>query len=126
VRRALGPGTELLIDSGIRRGVDIVKAVALGAQAAAIARPVLFGAAIGGDQGALCAIDILLDEAKRAMTLCGTPSVRCDPRGRCDRFVTSRCLRNIDATSPEGLGSSFLQRHRSFARNRLNREVRRA
>jgi L-lactate dehydrogenase (cytochrome)/(S)-mandelate dehydrogenase len=75
VRRALGPGTELLIDSGIRRGVDIVKAVALGAQAAAIARPVLFGAAIGGDQGALCAIDILLDEAKRAMTLCGTPNV---------------------------------------------------
>jgi L-lactate dehydrogenase (cytochrome)/(S)-mandelate dehydrogenase len=75
VRRALGPGTELLIDSGIRRGVDMVKAVALGAQAAAIARPVLFGAAIGGDQGALCAIDILLDEAKRAMTLCGTPSV---------------------------------------------------
>jgi L-lactate dehydrogenase (cytochrome)/(S)-mandelate dehydrogenase len=75
VRRALGPGTELLIDSGIRRGVDIVKAVALGAQAAAIARPVLFGAAIGGDLGALCAIVILLDEAKRAMTLCGTPSV---------------------------------------------------
>jgi isopentenyl diphosphate isomerase/L-lactate dehydrogenase-like FMN-dependent dehydrogenase len=75
VRRALGPGTELLIDSGIRRGVDIVKAVALGAPAAAIARPVLFGAAIGGDQGALCAIDILLDEAKRAMTLCGTPNV---------------------------------------------------
>ncbi|SAL54619.1 L-lactate dehydrogenase [Caballeronia turbans] len=75
MRRALGPGTELLIDSGIRRGVDIVKAVALGAQAAAIARPVLFGAAIGGDQGALCAIDILLDEAKRAMTLCGTPNV---------------------------------------------------
>ena len=65
----------MLIDSGIRRGVDIVKAVALGAQAAAIARPVLFGAAIGGDQGALCAIDILLDEAKRAMTLCGTPNV---------------------------------------------------
>jgi isopentenyl diphosphate isomerase/L-lactate dehydrogenase-like FMN-dependent dehydrogenase len=75
VHRAIGPRTELIVDSGIRRGVDIVKAVALGARAAAIARPVLFGAAVAGDEGALRAIDILLDEAKRAMVLCGTPNV---------------------------------------------------
>ncbi|BBU31792.1 alpha-hydroxy-acid oxidizing enzyme [Burkholderia sp. THE68] len=75
VRRALGSGVELIIDSGVRRGVDIVKAVALGAQAAAIGRPALFGAAVGGDEGALRAVDILLDEAKRAMVLCGTPTV---------------------------------------------------
>ncbi|SAK84570.1 L-lactate dehydrogenase [Caballeronia pedi] len=75
VRRALGSGAELIIDSGVRRGVDIVKAVALGAQAAAIGRPALFGAAVGGDEGALRAVDILLDEAKRAMVLCGTPNV---------------------------------------------------
>ncbi|SAL05508.1 L-lactate dehydrogenase [Caballeronia calidae] len=75
LHRALGAGVELIIDSGVRRGVDIVKAVALGAQAAAIARPALFGAAVGGDEGALRVIDILLDEAQRAMVLCGTPTV---------------------------------------------------
>lgn len=75
VRHAIGPGAELIIDSGVRRGVDIVKAVALGAQAAAIARPALFGAAVGGYEGALRAIDILLDEAKRTMMLCGTPTI---------------------------------------------------
>jgi isopentenyl diphosphate isomerase/L-lactate dehydrogenase-like FMN-dependent dehydrogenase len=79
VHRALGTesrsGTELIIDSGIRRGVDIVKAVALGAQAVGIARPALFGAAVAGYEGALRVIDILLDEAKRAMVLCGTPTV---------------------------------------------------
>jgi isopentenyl diphosphate isomerase/L-lactate dehydrogenase-like FMN-dependent dehydrogenase len=72
VHRATGSDIELIIDSGIRRGVDIVKAMALGARAAAIARPVLFGAAVAGDEGALRAIDILIDEAKRAMVLCGT------------------------------------------------------
>jgi isopentenyl diphosphate isomerase/L-lactate dehydrogenase-like FMN-dependent dehydrogenase len=74
VRRALGTQTEWIIDSGIRRGVDIVKAVALGAQAAGIARPALFGAAVAGYEGALRAIDILIDEATRAMVLCGTPT----------------------------------------------------
>ncbi|SAK96672.1 FMN-dependent alpha-hydroxy acid dehydrogenase [Caballeronia hypogeia] len=75
VRRALGAEVELIIDSGVRRGVDILKAVALGARAAGVARPVLFGAAVAGAAGALRAIDILLDEAKRAMALCGTPNV---------------------------------------------------
>jgi isopentenyl diphosphate isomerase/L-lactate dehydrogenase-like FMN-dependent dehydrogenase len=75
VRRALGTQTEWIIDSGIRRGVDIVKAVALGAQAAGIARPALFGAAVAGYEGALRAIDILIDEATRAMVLCGTPTL---------------------------------------------------
>jgi isopentenyl diphosphate isomerase/L-lactate dehydrogenase-like FMN-dependent dehydrogenase len=86
VRRALGAQTELIIDSGIRRGVDIVKAVALGAQAAGIARPALFGAAVAGYEGALRAIDILIDEATRAMVLCGTP--------------TLDTLRNGDVLSP--------------------------
>jgi isopentenyl diphosphate isomerase/L-lactate dehydrogenase-like FMN-dependent dehydrogenase len=66
----------VLIDSGVRRGVDIVKAVALGAQAVAIGRATLYGAAAGGEAGAERALDILTDELRRAMQLCGTPRVR--------------------------------------------------
>jgi len=65
----------VLIDSGVRRGVDIVKAVALGAQAVAIGRATLFGAAAAGEAGVERALAILTDELRRAMQLCGTPRV---------------------------------------------------
>lgn len=66
----------VLVDSGVRRGVDIVRALALGAQAVAIGRATLYGAAAGGEAGAERAVDILTDELRRAMQLCGTPRVR--------------------------------------------------
>ena len=66
----------VLIDSGVRRGVDIVKALALGAQAVAIGRATLYGAAAAGEAGAERALAILTDELRRAMQLCGTPRVR--------------------------------------------------
>jgi isopentenyl diphosphate isomerase/L-lactate dehydrogenase-like FMN-dependent dehydrogenase len=65
----------VLIDSGVRRGVDVVKALATGAQAVAIGRATLYGAAAGGEAGAQRALHILTDELKRAMQLCGTPRV---------------------------------------------------
>jgi (S)-mandelate dehydrogenase len=65
----------VLIDSGVRRGVDIVKAVALGAQAVAIGRATLYGAAVAGEAGAERALSILTEELRRAMQLCGTPRV---------------------------------------------------
>ena len=68
--------TPVLVDSGVRRGVDIVKAIALGAQAVAIGRATLYGAAAGGEAGAERALAILTDELRRAMQLCGTPRVR--------------------------------------------------
>jgi len=75
VTRTVAGRTEFIIDSGIRRGVDIIKSLAFGARSVAIGRPALFGAAAGGFAGAQRAIDILLDEAKRAMMLCGVRSV---------------------------------------------------
>ena len=66
----------VLMDSGVRRGVDIVKALALGAQAVAVGRATLYGAAAGGEAGAERALAILTDELRRAMQLCGTPRVR--------------------------------------------------
>ena len=62
----------LIIDSGVRRGVDILKAVALGARAAAVGRAALWGACAGGEAGAKRALTILMDELALAMKLSGT------------------------------------------------------
>lgn len=81
VLQAVQGRVPVMMDSGVRRGVDIVKAVALGAQAVAIGRATLYGAAAGGEPGAERAIAILTDELKRAMQLCGTPRVSDINRG---------------------------------------------
>ncbi|MFC1964401.1 alpha-hydroxy acid oxidase [Chloroflexota bacterium] len=62
---------EVFIDSGIRRGTDVVKAIALGAQACLIGRPYLFGLAIGGETGVIQVLKILRDEIDRTMALIG-------------------------------------------------------
>lgn len=75
LHRALKGQVPLILDSGIRRGVDILKARALGARAVAIGRAALFGAACGGEAGVLRALDILTDELRLAMKLAGTPRI---------------------------------------------------
>lgn len=75
LHRALKGQVPLILDSGIRRGVDILKARALGASAVAIGRAALFGAACGGEAGVLRALDILTDELRLAMKLAGTPRI---------------------------------------------------
>jgi (S)-mandelate dehydrogenase len=64
-----------LLDGGVRRGVDILKARALGAQAVLTGRATLFGVMAGGEPGARRAIEILSTELERAMRLCGARSV---------------------------------------------------
>jgi isopentenyl diphosphate isomerase/L-lactate dehydrogenase-like FMN-dependent dehydrogenase len=59
------------MDSGVRRGVDALTAKALGAHAVGIGRAALFGACVGGERGAHRAIEILIDELRRAMQLSG-------------------------------------------------------
>lgn len=73
---ALKGQVPLILDSGIRRGVDILKARALGAGAVAIGRAALFGAAVAGEAGVLRALDILTDELRLAMKLAGTPRIQ--------------------------------------------------
>jgi (S)-mandelate dehydrogenase len=73
---AVGARVPVLVDSGVRRGVDVVKALAVGAQAAAVGRATLYGAAAAGEAGAERALQILTEELQRAMQLCGTPRVR--------------------------------------------------
>ena len=62
---------ELFVDGGIRRGTDIVKAIALGARGVLIARPVIWGLALDGADGVKAVLDHLLAELVRAMALCG-------------------------------------------------------
>jgi (S)-mandelate dehydrogenase len=75
VLRGVRGRVPVLIDSGVRRGVDVVKALALGAQGVALGRATLYGAAAAGEAGAERALAILTDELRRAMQLCGTPTV---------------------------------------------------
>jgi isopentenyl diphosphate isomerase/L-lactate dehydrogenase-like FMN-dependent dehydrogenase len=64
-----------MVDSGIRRGSDIVKALALGADMAFVGRATLYGITAGGEAGAAHAINILRTEIHRVMALVGCPSV---------------------------------------------------
>jgi (S)-mandelate dehydrogenase len=66
-RAAVGDACELFIDSGFRRGTDVLKALALGAQGVMIGAATLYGLAAGGEAGARHAIDILTGEIDRAL-----------------------------------------------------------
>jgi L-lactate dehydrogenase (cytochrome) len=66
---------QIIFDGGVRRGTDIVKALALGADAVALGRAYLWGLAAGGEAGVARALAILEDELKRAMALLGRTSI---------------------------------------------------
>lgn len=70
-----GDALTLLCDSGFRRGTDILKALALGADGVLMGRNTLYGVGAAGEEGAAHVIDILKSELVRAMTLLGTRSV---------------------------------------------------
>jgi len=65
----------LLLDGGVRRGADVVKALALGATACLVARPQLWGLAVAGEAGVAHALEILRREIDRAMGLMGAARV---------------------------------------------------
>ena len=73
--RAVDGRIPVMLDGGIRRGSDIVKALAAGAQGVLVGRATLFGAAAAGEAGAARALTILADELKRTMQLCGTTDI---------------------------------------------------
>jgi len=83
---AVGHRCEVILDSGLRRGTDIIKALALGARACMIGRPYLYGLAAGGEAGVDRAIAILLQEFQQNMRLLGCASVS---------QINSQCLRTL-------------------------------
>jgi lactate 2-monooxygenase len=72
---AVGGRIPLLLDSGIRTGADIIKALALGANAVLIGRPFLYGLAVAGEKGVARVIDTLISELDVSLALSGSKSV---------------------------------------------------
>ena len=75
VAEAVAGRCEVLMDGGVRWGTDIVKALALGARAVLLGRPILWGLAAGGQPGVTRALDILTTELSRAMALAGCATI---------------------------------------------------
>jgi 4-hydroxymandelate oxidase len=72
----------VIVDGGIRRGTDVLKALALGAAAVGIGRPYLYGLGVGGADGVARVVEILRKEFEMAMMLTGRPTI-----GSIDRSV---------------------------------------
>jgi isopentenyl diphosphate isomerase/L-lactate dehydrogenase-like FMN-dependent dehydrogenase len=66
----------IVYDSGIRRGTDVFRALALGANVVAVGRPVLYGLALGGHLGAQSVLEYLRDDLSIVMHLAGTPNIK--------------------------------------------------
>ena len=74
VAAAVRGRAQVLLDGGVRRGTDILIALALGAAACSLGRAILWGLCAGGEHGVRRALDILRDELDTAMALLGTPT----------------------------------------------------
>jgi 4-hydroxymandelate oxidase len=72
---AVGGAAEVYVDGGIRRGTDVLKALALGADAVLVGRPVLWGLAVDGADGVRSVLDQLAGELLEAMKLAGSPTI---------------------------------------------------
>lgn len=75
VARTVAGRIPVLFDGGIRRGTDVLKALALGAGAVLIGRPYLYGLAVSGAKGVSKIVEILVEELRTAMALCGVDSL---------------------------------------------------
>ena len=64
---------DVLVDGGVRRGTDVLKALALGANAVMVGRPVVWGLAVGGADGVRAVLELLRDELDVALALAGVP-----------------------------------------------------
>jgi len=82
----VGGEVDVLLDGGVRRGADVVKALALGAKACLVGRPWVYGLAAGGTAGVERVLEILRDEIDRTLALIGRPGVACvDASAVCTR-----------------------------------------
>jgi 4-hydroxymandelate oxidase len=66
---------EVLVDGGVRRGADVLRALALGARAVLVGRPILWGLAVAGEEGALGVLETMREELDQAMALAGCARV---------------------------------------------------
>jgi isopentenyl diphosphate isomerase/L-lactate dehydrogenase-like FMN-dependent dehydrogenase len=73
---AVAGRAEIIVDGGFRRGTDVIKAVAMGANLVAMGRTILWGLAADGAAGVACALEILKSEIRTSLGLCGQTSIR--------------------------------------------------
>jgi L-lactate dehydrogenase (cytochrome) len=73
---AVGGSMEVMLDSGVRRGTDVIKALALGARCVFVGRPFNYAATVAGQRGVAHAIALIAEEVKRDMGLLGVEDVR--------------------------------------------------
>jgi 4-hydroxymandelate oxidase len=73
---AVGDKVDVLMDGGIRRGTDVLKALALGAQAVLLGRPILWGLAVGGEAGVKHVLELLYNELDLALALSGCANLQ--------------------------------------------------
>jgi 4-hydroxymandelate oxidase len=92
---AVGDDAEVFVDGGVRQGTDILKALALGAQAVLVGRPVIWGLATTGATGDCAVLDRLREDFARALALCGAPSIA-DVRP--DLIAHRSCIRHLELT----------------------------
>jgi isopentenyl diphosphate isomerase/L-lactate dehydrogenase-like FMN-dependent dehydrogenase len=107
---AAGKRLTVMVDSGVRRGSDVVKALALGAQAVLVGRATLYGTAAAGEAGAARAIAILREETDRVMALLGACNVAAlnreflhfpeDQPRRADGGAADALIRSMVAPAP--------------------------
>ncbi len=76
IRAAVGPDIEIIVDGGIRRGTDVLQAIALGANACSVGRNYLYGLAAAGQEGVEQSMGLLRDEIHRAMILSGCKNIK--------------------------------------------------
>ena len=74
VVEAIDGAIPVLVDGGVRRGIDVARAPALGAQAVMVGRPVVWGLAAGGEAGVYAVLELLREEVTLALALLGCPS----------------------------------------------------
>ena len=72
---AVAGDIEIFVDGGIRRGTDVLTALAMGARAVLIGRPYLWGLAVDGERGVLRVLTLLRDDLALSMALAGTPTI---------------------------------------------------
>ncbi len=75
IAEAVGDRVELLVDGGVRRGSDVLKALALGARGVMLGRPPLWGLAVDGEAGAAHVLQLLRDELANVMAQCGCAAI---------------------------------------------------
>lgn len=95
-RAAVGESFELIVEGGIRRGTDVIKALALGATAVSIGRPYLYGLAAGGQAGVAAVLGLFREEITRDLALLGRPA---------SSSVNRDCVRH--RSSPASRGSIY-------------------